>query len=140
MAKTRSTRARARRRAAPARQAAAARGPAATGAPRAPVAAPVKVAIVGGGIAGLTAAWHLSRQSGYEVHVFEKSWRLGGKGASGRDDDGRIHEHGLHVWLGFYENAFRMVRECYAEVGRRGWSPRAARPEARLAHGALEEA
>jgi uncharacterized protein with NAD-binding domain and iron-sulfur cluster len=104
------------------------------------VPAPVKVAIVGGGIAGLTAAWHLSRQSGYEVHVYEKSWRLGGKCASGRDEDGRIRERGLHVWLGFYENAFRMMRECYAEVGRRGWSPRAARAEARLAHGAFEDA
>jgi uncharacterized protein with NAD-binding domain and iron-sulfur cluster len=24
----------------------------------------------------------------------------------------------LHVWLGFYENAFRLMRECYAELGR----------------------
>src|SRR5262245_52996775 len=123
MAKTRSTQARARQRAAATKQSAPARGLAANGAPAGP--APVKVAIVGGGIAGLTAAWHLSWQSGYEVHVYENSWRLGGKGASGRDQDGRILEHGLHVWLGFYENAFRMMRECYAEVGRRGWSPRA---------------
>ena len=27
----------------------------------------------------------------YEVSVFEQSWRLGGKGASGRDPHGRIH-------------------------------------------------
>ena len=64
----------------------------------------------------MAAAWHLSRQQGYDVHVYERSWRLGGKGASVRDQDGRIHDHGLHVWLGFYENAFRMMRECYAEV------------------------
>jgi uncharacterized protein with NAD-binding domain and iron-sulfur cluster len=101
---------------------------------------PQKVAIVGGGFAGLAAAWHLSQQPGYEVHVYEKSWRLGGKGASGRDEDGRICEHGLHVWLGFYENAFRMMRECYKEVARRQWSPRAARPAARLAHGSFEDA
>jgi len=24
----------------------------------------------------------------------------------------------LHVWLGFYENAFRLLRECYAELDR----------------------
>jgi uncharacterized protein with NAD-binding domain and iron-sulfur cluster len=100
---------------------------------------PRKVAIIGGGCAGLAAAWHLSR-SGYEVHVYEKSWRLGGKGASGRDQDGRIHEHGLHVWLGFYENAFRMIRDCYAEVGKQKWGPRRKAPKDRLAHASFEDA
>ena len=61
----------------------------------------VRVAIIGGGCAGLTAAWELSKQSGYEVSIFEKSWRLGGKGASGRDEAGHIFEHGQHVLLGF---------------------------------------
>lgn len=42
-------------------------------------------------------------------------WRLGGKGASGRGKHDRIEEHGLHLWMGFYENAFRLMRECYAE-------------------------
>jgi uncharacterized protein with NAD-binding domain and iron-sulfur cluster len=45
-------------------------------------------------------------------------WRLGGKGASGRGAYGRIEEHGFHVWMGFYENAFRLMRECYKELGR----------------------
>jgi uncharacterized protein with NAD-binding domain and iron-sulfur cluster len=45
-------------------------------------------------------------------------WRLGGKGASGRGPADRIEEHGLHVWLGFYENAFRLLRECYQELDR----------------------
>ena len=44
---------------------------------------------------------------------------LGGKGASTRGADGRILEHGLHVWLGYYDNAFRLVRECYDELDRR---------------------
>ena len=80
----------------------------------------VKVAIVGGGCAGIATAWHLSElnlakgaEIRYDITVFEKSWRLGGKGASGRDRHGRILEHGLHIWLGFYENAFKMVRDCY---------------------------
>lgn len=102
-------------------------------------AGPVRVAIIGGGCAALTAAWHLSQRPGYQVDVYERSWRLGGKGASGRDADGRIREHGLHIWLGFYDNAFRMMRECYAEVGKQGWGP-GAEAGSRLAHGSLEEA
>lgn len=47
--------------------------------------------------------------------VYQTGWRLGGKGASGRGDADRIEEHGLHLWMGFYENAFRLMRECYAE-------------------------
>jgi len=90
---------------------------------------PVKVAIVGGGVAGITAAWQLTRYSDLganggapdgapplEVTVYERNHRLGGKGGSGRDAAGRIREHGIHIWLGFYENAFRMMRDCYAEV------------------------
>jgi uncharacterized protein with NAD-binding domain and iron-sulfur cluster len=97
------------------------------------------VAIVGGGCAALAAAWQLSRLPGYEIHIYEKSWRLGGKGASGRDDEGRILEHGLHIWLGFYENAFRMMRECYAQVENKRWGPEAAEGS-RLAHGSLDAA
>lgn len=45
-------------------------------------------------------------------------WRLGGKGASSRGVNGRVEEHGLHLWLGFYENAFRLIRDCYEELDR----------------------
>lgn len=37
-----------------------------------------KVAIVGGGVSGLSAAWHLKTNSSFEVHLFEKEDRLGG--------------------------------------------------------------
>ena len=45
---------------------------------------------------------------------------LGGKGASYRNAAAgdRIEEHGLHLWAGCYENAFRVIRECYEELGR----------------------
>jgi uncharacterized protein with NAD-binding domain and iron-sulfur cluster len=79
---------------------------------------PVRVAVVGGGCAALTAAFELTRpehEGRYEVTVYQMGWRLGGKGASGRGPASRIEEHGLHLWLGFYENAFRIMRECYAE-------------------------
>lgn len=82
---------------------------------------PVKVAVVGGGCASMAAAFELTRPElygRYEVTVYQLGWRLGGKGASGRGPSGRIEEHGLHVWLGFYENAFRLLRECYAELRR----------------------
>jgi uncharacterized protein with NAD-binding domain and iron-sulfur cluster len=83
--------------------------------------APVRVAIIGGGCASMAAAFELSRPEHagrYEVTVYQQGWRLGGKGASGRGPAGRIEEHGLHLWMGWYENAFRLMRECYAELGR----------------------
>lgn len=82
---------------------------------------PIRVAIVGGGCAGVATAFELSRpehRGRYEVTVYQLGWRLGGKGASGRDANGRIEEHGLHLWLGYYENAFRLMREAYDELGR----------------------
>ncbi|MBX3024564.1 NAD(P)-binding protein [bacterium] len=87
---------------------------------------PIRVAIVGGGCAAITTAFELThpRHRGrYAVTVYQVGWRLGGKGASGRGVAGRIEEHGLHVWMGFYENAFRLLRECYAELGRPPGSP-----------------
>ena len=99
---------------------------------------PIRVAIVGGGCAGMAAAWCLAKDPKYEVHVYEKRWRLGGKGASVRDANGRILEHGLHVWLGFYENAFRMMRECYAEVGKRKWGPKSE--DNKLVYGRIADA
>ncbi len=82
---------------------------------------PHKVAIVGGGCAAMATAFELTRPSlagRYQVTVYQQGFRLGGKGASSRGAAGRIEEHGLHLWLGFYENAFRMMRECYAELAR----------------------
>ena len=78
----------------------------------------IEVAIIGGGCAGVAAAFELSRpehHGKYRVTLYQQGWRLGGKGASGRGPADRIEEHGFHVWLGFYENAFRLLRECYAE-------------------------
>lgn len=81
-----------------------------------------KIAILGGGTGALTAAFELTDQPDwkdhYDVTVYQLGWRLGGKGASSRGDFGRIEEHGFHVWLGSYENAFHMIRRCYQELGR----------------------
>lgn len=76
-----------------------------------------KIAILGGGMAGLTAAYELTRtpelRALHEVTIYQLGWRLGGKAASGRDALGRNLEHGLHVWFGCYANVFRLVQELY---------------------------
>lgn len=82
----------------------------------------IKVSIIGGGCAAMATAFELTRPEHggkYAVTIHQQGWRLGGKGASGRKAPSqRIEEHGLHLWMGFYENAFRMMRECYAEAAR----------------------
>jgi uncharacterized protein with NAD-binding domain and iron-sulfur cluster len=92
-------------------------------------AARPRVAVLGGGMGGLAAAWRLSEPGWPDrferITVYQRGWRLGGKGASSRGRHGRIEEHGLHVWLGFYENAFRLLRECYAELDRASTDPSA---------------
>ena len=86
-----------------------------------------RVLVLGGGMAGLAAAWRLSepdwQERFAEITVLERGGRLGGKGASGRGQHGRIEEHGLHVWLGHYDNAFRLVRQCYTELDRERTDP-----------------
>jgi uncharacterized protein with NAD-binding domain and iron-sulfur cluster len=83
-----------------------------------------KVAVLGGGAGGMTAAWELTAtpdlRERFDVTVYQLGWRLGGKGASGRNaaSGDRIEEHGLHVWFGFYDNAFRLMRDAYEELGR----------------------
>ncbi len=78
-------------------------------------------------MAGLTTAWELSRgdwRSELEsITVYQRGWRLGGKGASSRGRNGRIEEHGLHVLLGYYDATFRVLRECYAELDRERTDP-----------------
>ncbi len=51
------------------------------------------IGIVGGGLAGLTAAYQLS-QNGYSVLVYEANNRLGGRCYSGYFPDGEVYEHG----------------------------------------------
>ena len=66
-----------------------------------------KIAILGGGAGSLAAAHFLSAapdwRERYEITVYQQGWRLGGKGASGRNAQlgQRIEEHGLHIWFGF---------------------------------------
>lgn len=80
-----------------------------------------RVAILGGGLGGLVTALNLTapeQQGRYSVTIYQLGWRLGGKCATGRNADihDRIQEHGLHVFMGQYENAFHMVQGLYREA------------------------
>lgn len=83
-----------------------------------------QVAILGGGIAALTSAYELTKteelRQKYEVTIYQMGWRLGGKLASGRNEKEHLRneEHGLHVWFGYYENAFALMQDCYKEINK----------------------
>ncbi|MEM8638998.1 MAG: NAD(P)-binding protein [Cyanobacteria bacterium P01_G01_bin.54] len=89
-----------------------------------------KIAVLGGGLGSLTAVFELTEQPNwqqqYEITVYQLGWRLGGKGASGRETtvttaqptpSYRIQEHGYHVFFGFYENALGLMDRCYRALG-----------------------
>lgn len=102
-----------------------------------------KIAILGGGVGSLTTAYYLTSKPGwqdeYEVTVYQMGWRLGGKGATGRQGPNqRILEHGLHVWFGWYENAFATLREAYKELDRAPGQPIATVEEAFTPRGGVQ--
>ncbi|HAP76509.1 MAG TPA: hypothetical protein DCR14_10540 [Acidimicrobiaceae bacterium] len=79
-----------------------------------------KVVIVGGGPSGLSTAFHLTdptlnpRHAEVDVSIYQIGWRLGGKGATGRDPKhDRILEHGIHAFTGFYWNSTSMLDSAY---------------------------
>lgn len=84
----------------------------------------------------LAAAFELTRspswRARYEVTVLQTGWVLGGKGASTRNPDHghRIEEHGFHTWGGYYDAAFRLMRDCYDEQRRPAGAPLATLGEA----------
>ncbi|EMI52888.1 acetoacetate decarboxylase family protein [Rhodopirellula sallentina] len=90
-----------------------------------------KIAVLGGGLGALSTIHGIMQapdwQDKFDITVYQVGWRLGGKGASGRNQQpgmgNRIEEHGLHIWFGFYNNAFRMMKETYAEFHQRQLAP-----------------
>jgi uncharacterized protein with NAD-binding domain and iron-sulfur cluster len=95
-----------------------------------------KIAVLGGGMGSLTAVLRLTENPDwaqqYDITIYQMGWRLGGKGASGRNAlaGQRIEEHGLHLWFGFYDNAFDLIQKCYIENNRPPGSPLATWQEA----------
>ncbi|MBL9050158.1 MAG: NAD(P)-binding protein [Tabrizicola sp.] len=85
-----------------------------------------KIAVIGGGVGAITATYAITSlpdwDKNYDITLYQLGWRCGGKGASGRNaaHHQRIEEHGLHIWAGFYENAFRLMRDCYETLNKTG--------------------
>jgi len=69
----------------------------------------VRVAIVGAGIAGLTAALRLA-QRGYKVTVYEEKPYIGGQ-LGAHKINGIYHEHCHHMYLNWYNNFWKIVEE-----------------------------
>lgn len=88
-----------------------------------------KIVILGGGVAAVSVAMQLTddpdwREQFESITIYQLGWRLGGKGSTGRAGHAyRILEHGLHIWLGYYENSFRLIRDIYTEARRPRGSP-----------------
>lgn len=88
-----------------------------------------RIAILGGGVGAMTAAFHLTSapdwRERYDITVYQLGWRLGGKGASGRNHEraDRIEEHGFHLLFGFYDNAFALIQRLYGELARPADAP-----------------
>ena len=95
-----------------------------------------KIAILGGGVSSMTTAIQITEepnwQDKFDITVYQMGWRLGGKGASGRNQEiyDRIEEHGLHLWFGFYDNAFELMKRCYKANNRLPGKPLATWQEA----------
>ncbi len=86
-----------------------------------------RIAVLGGGLASLSAAYELTSYPGwrdrYEVTLYQIGWRLGGKTSNGYGPGDRIQERGIHIFQGWYENAFRMVQDAYAYLEQHGLAP-----------------
>jgi uncharacterized protein with NAD-binding domain and iron-sulfur cluster len=63
--------------------------------------------VVGGGLAGMTAAWEI-RKLGVPVRLLEAGPELGGMAGS-RVIDGRVEDHGVHVFPAWYQNCLRLI-------------------------------
>lgn len=77
--------------------------------PGAEPARPQRVAIVGGGWAGLAAAVHACA-AGHAVTLFEMAPRLGGRARSA-PHDGRLLDNGQHILIGAYRDTLALMRQ-----------------------------
>jgi uncharacterized protein with NAD-binding domain and iron-sulfur cluster len=104
------------------------------------LAKPKKLAILGSGVASIVTAFEITNDPDWKkkferITVYQMGWRSGGKGASGRRAPyGSIEEHGLHIWLGFYNHAFAAMQRAYQELGRPAGAPLATWTDAFKKH------
>lgn len=67
------------------------------------------VTVIGGGLAGMSAALHLARL-GCRVSLYEASGRLGGKAGANRNG-ADFDDHGFHIFPSWYLNIWQLVEE-----------------------------
>jgi len=67
-----------------------------------------RVAVVGGGLAGLTAAYRLAQRN-YEVTLYESEPMLGGNVASRRGKDEAPYDVYPHMYLNWYHNFWQLL-------------------------------
>lgn len=79
---------------------------------------PKKIAIFGGGMSALTTAYELTNhadwQNNYDITIYQMGWRVGGKTSTGRGKHDTIEEVGIHIFQGWYDNAFKVFQDAYA--------------------------
>ena len=68
----------------------------------------VKIAVIGGGWAGLAAATELSA-AGVQVVVFESAQQLGGRARS-VTTNGHVLDNGQHILIGAYHETLRLMQ------------------------------
>jgi glycine/D-amino acid oxidase-like deaminating enzyme len=73
---------------------------------------PVRICVIGAGLAGLSAAFYLTRYPGVSVTVYEQAASLGGRANISADG-----EHCPRVFLNDYHYLFRILREVSNEAG-----------------------
>ncbi len=76
--------------------------------------APLRVAVIGGGWAGLAAAVHATRQ-GHHATVYEMAPQLGGR-ARRVDVDGLALDNGQHILIGAYSQTLALMRHVGVDV------------------------
>jgi len=79
------------------------------------------VAIIGGGLSGLSCAKYLS-DAGHAATVYEARDVLGGKVSAWQDKDGDWIETGLHIFFGAYPNMMNLLKELEIR-DRLQWAP-----------------
>lgn len=72
-----------------------------------------RVAVVGAGISGLTAAWHL-KKSGFDPVIFERADYVGGRIKSFRRGE-FLFDIGAFIYLGSYDDSIALMREAGLE-------------------------
>jgi hypothetical protein len=86
------------------------------------VTQPPRVTVVGGGIAGLSAALRLAER-GYPVKVYERSARLGGNLGSHGVAGAQLDVY-PHMYLNWYHNFWALLSDTAGEPPRSGFVPR----------------